>query len=186
MSCPGNPDWPGTDGTCCYGAAVYGPSRCTCWTPVYDLHQQPADEHLLGLLAAGVQPNTRSLMCAGCAYRPGSPERAGDPRHVGDADELERIAVQSRFWCHQGIRRVTKWVHPSGAEAPGHPAAYEPVTVALVPLRADGTPAELCAGWAARRRAVTGAHHLDDGPPPCRGCQSPLCPDHHPQETSRG
>lgn len=159
----GNPDWPDAgERACCYGAAEYGPQGCTCWQPEYDLPQQPTDRYLVGLLAAGVQPNTRALMCGGCAYRPDSPERRGDPRHVADADELERIAATSRFWCHQGIPRVVRWVHPAGVVAPGHPAAYEPLTVGPVPLRADGTPAELCAGWAARRRALTGRHHLDD------------------------
>lgn len=186
----GNPDWPDAgEGTCCAGAAMFGPHRCTCWTPVYDLEQRPIRPDLVGWLAAGVHPDTRPRMCEGCAYRPDSPERRGDPRHVGDADELERIAAESRFWCHVGIRRITGYVHPSGARAPGHPAAYDPPTLGAVPFCADGAPAQLCAGWAARRRAITGRHHLDDTTPPAAphggpdtdgGAPMPPPADRHP------
>lgn len=138
----GNPDWPDTGGTCCYGAGVYGPDRCTCWREVYDLTQEPIREDLVALLAAGIEPVTRRRMCAGCAYRPDSPERRGDPRHVGDGDgdELERIAGQARFWCHEGIPRVVSYEHPSGATAPGHPSSYEPVVRDGVPYRARRCP----------------------------------------------
>lgn len=147
---------PAGDGSCCYGAAIYGPHRCTCWTPVYDLDQQPVDGQSVKLLAAGVEPVTRRLMCEDCAYRPGSPERSGDPSYVGDADRLEEIAAADRFWCHQGIRKPVKWRHPSGVEIDAHPGAYRPPSHDGVPYRADGTPAELCAGWDARRRALGG------------------------------
>lgn len=141
-------------GMCCYGAAVYGPERCTCWEPEYDLEQADPDPTAMALLAAGVQPSTRSRMCGDCAYRPGSPEKRGAPDHDGDPDALEEFAAVSRFWCHQGMRRPVRLRHPSGTAVDGHPAAYAPPVVDAVPYRADGSPGELCAGWAARRRAL--------------------------------
>jgi hypothetical protein len=143
------------DGGCCDGELQYGPAGCTCWRPVYDLEQQPVDEDAQRLLAAGVEPVTRRLMCGDCAYRPDSPEKSGDETYEGDAEFLDNIAQTNRqFWCHQGMRIPLKWVHPAGIEIPGHPGAYRPPIVDNVPYRADGTPAELCAGWAARRRAL--------------------------------
>lgn len=38
------PDLPDTGGTCCWGAVVYGPEHCTCWTPIYDLAQTEGKE----------------------------------------------------------------------------------------------------------------------------------------------
>lgn len=149
-------------GPCCAGSAMFGPDRCTCWREVYDLDQQPPRTDLLALLAAGIQPNTRPMMCADCAYRPGSPEKVGADGYAGDAEFLESIAASGeRFWCHQGIRRPIKLVHPSGAEIPAHAGAYDPPKHAGIPLRADGTPAELCAGWAARRRALVAREAAD-------------------------
>lgn len=152
----GGEDFPPVgDGGCCYGEAMNGPAGCTCWTPVYDLDQQPPDELAQRLLENGVTPVTRRLMCEDCAYRPGSPEKTGAPDHAGDAEFLEGIAMAGeRFWCHQGIRRPARWVHPAGAVHEGGPAAYSPPIVDAVPYRADGSPAELCAGWDARRRAL--------------------------------
>ena len=135
------------DGACCMGAAVKGPQYCTCWEPVYDLGQQ---EPRLG------EPGQRGALCADCAYRAGSPERAGDERYNGDQEFLNRIvATGERFFCHQGVRRGVKLVHPSGAEVEVGPGDYQPPIVGGVPYKADGSPGELCAGWAARRR-----HHL--------------------------
>lgn len=148
------PDLPDTGGTCCYGAVIYGPGRCTCWTPVFDLEQAEPDQQLVTWLAAGIEPNTRQRMCHGCAYRPNSPEQSDDPTYLGDHDELERIAREDRFWCHQGMRRPVAWRHPTSVEVPGHPGGYQPPIVNNVPYKADGTPGELCAGWAARHRAV--------------------------------
>lgn len=131
-------DWPDAGGgTCCYGAPVYGPDRCTCWAAVYDLEQAAP--------VPAVQ-ETRPTMCDDCAYRPGSPERLGDEDHL-----LGLPARGATFSCHDGMRSVVKWVHPSGAEVLGSPDAYEPPVVDAVPYRADGAPALLCAGWAARR-----------------------------------
>lgn len=150
----GNGDLPDTGGTCCYGAAVYGPHRCTCWVEVYDLEQTPPDEQTVTFLSAGIRPNTRRSMCPDCAYRPKSPERTGDEGYEGDAEDLEMFARSSRFYCHSGMRRPVRLRHPSGVEIDGHPAAYRPPIVDGVPYRADGTPGELCAGWDARRRAI--------------------------------
>jgi len=154
-----NPDLPDAgQGTCCIGAAVYGPGRCTCWTVAeHDLDQAPLDEQAVTWLAAGIKPNTRPRMCDDCAYRPASPERTGTAGYSGDAEFLEAIAASGEpFYCHQGIRRPITLQHPSGVEIPGHPAAYDPPIAARVPFRADGTPAERCAGWDARRRALGG------------------------------
>lgn len=149
-------DFPDTGGICCIGAAMGGPSDCTCWTPEYDLDQGDPDEQSIRLLAAGIQPVTRRIMCGDCAYRPDSPERSGDETYQGDPEFLADLAgTGDRFWCHQGMRCVVRWVHPSGAVHAGHPGAYAPPIVNAVPYRADGSPGELCAGWDARRRALS-------------------------------
>jgi hypothetical protein len=136
------PDLPDA-GPCCIGWAVYGPHRCTCWEPVYDLEQQPLQPGRMGLPSA---------MCADCAYRPGSPERRGEDGYNGSAEDLDDMVISGEpFACHQGIRKPVKWVHPSGAEVAGHPAGYDPPIVSGTPYKADGRPADLCAGWAARR-----------------------------------
>jgi len=131
------------EGACCYGAIMNGPQACTCWQPVYDLEQQPLRPGDLGL---------RGSMCGDCAFRPGSPERSGDPSYQGDGEFLDEIVITGElFACHQGVRRVIRWVHPSGAEISGHGGDYRPPLVNGRPFKADGTPADLCAGWAARR-----------------------------------
>jgi hypothetical protein len=141
-----HPDLPDTGGTCCAGAAIYGPHRCTCWTPVYDTEQAAP---LVDV------PRVRDRMCNDCAYRPDSPEKRGDPDVAGDADLLEDLAAGGTpFWCHDGIRRPVKLVHPTGMEIPGHAADYDPPKIGGIPFRADGRMALLCAGWAARGRAI--------------------------------
>lgn len=131
------------DGACCDGSAIKGPQYCTCWAPEFDLEQQ------------AVRPGEkgqRDTLCDDCAYKPGSPERSGDERYNGDAAFLDRIVVTGEpFHCHQGVRRVVKLVHPSGAEVEVPPGDYRPPKLAGVPYKADGSPGELCAGWAARR-----------------------------------
>jgi hypothetical protein len=130
-------------GACCDGSAIKGPQYCTCWTPVFDLEQQDVRPGEAG---------RRDALCADCAYRPGSPERSGDERYSGDREFLDRIVETGEpFRCHQGISRAVKLVHPSGAEVDVPPGDYRPPIVAGVPYKADGTPADLCAGWAARR-----------------------------------
>ena len=142
-------------GLCCIGAAMRGASGCTCWKRVYDLKQaelDPVDVELLGL---GVEPGTAERMCAGCAYRPGSPEKTGQDGYLGTAETLEEDARNGRFFCHKGMRRVVEWVHePTGTRVAGHEADYSPPHAHGVPFKADGTCGELCAGWAARRRAL--------------------------------
>lgn len=129
---------------CCVQAAEDGPLACICWKPVYDEDQAEPDTAALA--------GANEKMCADCAYRPRSPERTGDPTFKGDTAELDRIVKAGEpFWCHQGLRRPVKWVHPSGAEIPGHPAAYRPPIRGHIPYKADGSPADLCGGWMLRR-----------------------------------
>lgn len=145
------------DGYCCMGAVNSGPAYCTCWQPVFDLPQQPLDPAAVSALQAGGEPRVRDRMCADCAYRPGSPERSGDETYFGDPEELDNLAREARrFWCHQGMRQPARWRHPSGAEVPGHGGDYKPIIDqdSSVPFKADGQPADLCAGWDARRRAL--------------------------------
>lgn len=139
---------PGVDPGCCMGSAMDGPRGCSCWTPVYDADQV---EPLVGL----PRP-TRPRMCGDCAYRPGSPERSGDESYTADAEQLEHLAATGTpFGCHDGMRRVIGWRHPSGAYvAATSTDYYQPPIRGGVPYRADGTPGELCAGWDARRRAL--------------------------------
>ena len=138
-------------GACCDGSAIKGPQYCTCWTPVYDLEQADPEPEF--------EPGTRCALCSGCAYKPGSPERSGDERYNGDAEFLSRIVVTGEpFFCHAGIRRAVKLAHPAGAEVEIPPGDYRPPVIDGVPYKADGSPGELCAGWAARR-----AKHLERG-----------------------
>lgn len=131
------------EGACCIGAAVYGPQRCTCWKEKYDKRQRKP---------APSEPDVRASQCEDCAYRQNSPERRGDPTYAGDQEELDRIVAEGEvFYCHQGIRRPVKLRHPSGVEIDGHPGAYDPPIIDGVPYRANGRPASICAGWAARR-----------------------------------
>jgi hypothetical protein len=133
-------------GACCEGSAYNGPHRCTCWKPIYDLKQRKP------------KPGTaqvRERACVDCAYRPDSPERAGADGYACNDGELEDIVQTGEvFYCHQGIRKPIKLRHPCGVVIDGHPASYDPPIVDRVPYRADGTPANICAGWAARRASV--------------------------------
>jgi hypothetical protein len=130
------------EGMCCYGAAFRGPQGCTCWEEAHDLSQaEPVP----------AQPATRSVACGDCAYRPDSPERRGEEGYAGDADTLDMLTYGDQpFWCHQGMRRVLALRHPSGVSLPGHPGHYDPPVRDRVPYKADGTPGDICAGWAAR------------------------------------
>jgi hypothetical protein len=146
-------DWPDVGNRempCCDGSAFGDPSDCTCWEPEHDLDQVPADQ----LVARA--PGLRSSTCDDCAYRGGSPERRGEDHVVGDAATLQILVERNEpFVCHQGMRRVVRFRHPSGATwVPDHDnleAAYRPPIVRGVPYKADGTPADLCAGWASAR-----------------------------------
>lgn len=129
---------------CCMGSAVRGPRGCTCWTPVFDLDQADPD--------LDAEPSTRTTCCDDCAYRNGSPERAD-----GQDDELQDIAGDgSRFACHKGMRRVVTWEHPDGREITAEAGDYQPPMSGPVAFKADGSPAEYCAGWNAHRRALLG------------------------------
>lgn len=122
---------------CCAGCAYYGPDRCTCWQPVYDLKQQSLVEDAPTII--------RTELCRDCAYRPGSPERS-DPEEESD---LMSLTYGSKpFSCHQGIRKVVKWIHPTGKELPADPRDYQPPQDGSKVFKADGTPADICAGWA--------------------------------------
>lgn len=143
---------------CCEGMVFQGWPGCECFVPVYangDEGQAPPDPDYIGMLAAGVEPVTRTSMCHDCAYRPGSPEKSGDPRYSGDAAFLEELArTGQRFWCHQDLLHPIAFRHPSGLEVPAPPGMYPAPTVDGVPYKTDGTSADLCAGWDARRRAL--------------------------------
>jgi hypothetical protein len=135
-------------GLCCEGAAYLGPDRCTCWVEVHAVDQADprTDQH------AGIGESP----CSTCAYRPDSPERTGADHVAGDAAMLDDIVKTGQpFWCHTGMRHVVALEHPAGirVELPDEhqAAAFRPLIVNDVPYKADGTPADICAGWAARR-----------------------------------
>jgi hypothetical protein len=143
-------NWPDAGkGACCAGAADVGRIGCTCWEPVYD---PPAQAPIRREQDATVMPR----MCADCAYKPGSLERRDDPNVVASAQLLDDIVITGTpFWCHNGLPRITHYVHPAtGVEY--HPdvdltSAYKPVIDENHrPYKADGSPADYCAGWSAR------------------------------------
>lgn len=75
------------------------------------------------------------------------------------ARTLLDLEALPNFWCHQGIRRPVAYRHPDGRVRPVEDSAdYRPPmgkvapTGEQVPYRADGTPAERCAGWAQVQR----------------------------------
>ena len=129
---------------CCWESVNTGGDRCSCWTPVLDV--EPSAELQEGPTGA------RRKACHDCAYRAGSPERA----ELGGLPEYGR---HQPFLCHQGVGRIIAWIHPSGARVDVDPALddYAPTQRGDRAWRSDGSPAELCAGWAAvnRIRATT-------------------------------
>lgn len=161
-----NPDRADETFGCCYGDALDGATRCTCWTPVFDLDQ-----------AAPIPPacpddlHTRNRACNDCAFRKDSPERA-DPF---TAEELLNLAPAGEtFWCHDGMRRPTHWQHPDGRTIPGSDADWQPAILAGIPYRADGRPGLLCASWAAHA-----ARHTNTPASPSPADQSENRPGSH-------
>lgn len=138
-----DPDDPEPLGWCCYGVAVYGPGRCTCWEDVYDTVQLPE-------VVPFPETETRSTRCSDCAFRKDSPERAEELVE----EELLGLAVSGTpFWCHDGMRRPVAYRHPVLGEVPADPADWRPpIRPDGIPLRRDGRPGLLCAGWDQERR----------------------------------
>jgi hypothetical protein len=131
--------YPDVGTPCCMGSAAMGPGHCTCWTPVYDQEQEPPQ--------AGPML-VRSKMCADCAFRSDSPERSGDERYEHAGEDGIEETLEGAFVCHQGMRRLLREEHPTGAVLEAMPGAYEP---GHPPRKADGSPPDYCAGWAAAR-----------------------------------
>lgn len=157
------PDVGNDEVPCCYGSAEDGPKGCTCWVEVYDLAQHPLTDDGF---TVGPSP------CADCAYRPDSPEKAGAEHVAGDAGLLDRLVEKAEpFWCHQGIRRVValRWEPDDGREPVEHivpeefAVAYRPPMRDNRPYKADGTVADLCAGWAGRVAARHGIQVVPSG-----------------------
>lgn len=150
---------------CCPGRIADGPAGCTCWEPVYDLAQTGPDPAVARAAAGGIPVAERPGMCGDCAYRPSSPEKTGQTTHAADAARLERLAeTGERFWCHDGFRSPAAWRHPAGMRIPADPdrdGDYQPPVARGIPFRADGRPGLLCAGWAARRRALAAQKEKD-------------------------
>lgn len=135
---------PGEEMWCCFASAEAGgdSAECSCWRAVYEVEQ-----------AVARPPSTpedieaRAERCGDCAFRPGSPELSSE----FTAEELLQLAGKGEpFFCHDGMRRPAKWVHPAGHEVPGDPDDYRPAIRNGMPYRADGRPGLLCAGWAAQ------------------------------------
>lgn len=136
---------PAGDGFCCVDAIEIGPDACTCWVEQRTMDaQRPVASH---------DPVPRSSPCADCAFRPDSPERAGDERYShADLDDI--VHGSTPFYCHDGMQRVAALRHPAGNVHILDSDAYQPSIVDGVPYRADGSPAFICAGWRARHDAV--------------------------------
>ncbi|MFL6141600.1 MAG: hypothetical protein ACJ72N_06995 [Labedaea sp.] len=148
----------GSPWKCCWDATERGPAACICWQPVYDREQTTPTAETVAALALGeARPDVRDRMCGDCAYRPGSPEKSGSEDVDGDAQQLERLAATgTRFFCHDGMRKPVAWRHPAGMRITAvSDGDYQPPIIDNVPYRADGQPGLLCAGWDARRRALT-------------------------------
>lgn len=139
---PDEDSWPVEAYTCCSSSAMHGPDRCTCWRPVFEVEQAtPRPPTCPDDLAAMKQ------MCGDCAFRKDSPERAD----AWAEETLMDLAVSGDpFWCHTGMRRPAKWVHPDLGEVEGDTADWQPPIIAGIPYQADGAPGLLCAGWSAR------------------------------------
>lgn len=147
-----HPDFEDTG--CCWGSILKGPEHCTCWTPVF------AQEQAEPIVPRSPEDVTvRPRMCGDCAFRPDSPEQADEFMR----EQLLMLPEEGApFWCHDGMRRPLHWVHPDGRRVDGDPDNWIPATVGRVPFRADGRPALLCAGWAARTRRAGRLGQLEE------------------------
>jgi len=137
-----NPDRipaPDLEVPCCMASAVSDGENCTCWRPVLD--PPPSGEEQAGPM----QALRRS--CHDCAYRLDSPERA--------AGEAPEFGPAQPFLCHQGMPRVIRWEHPSGATITPEGDDYQPTEHGGRAWLADGRPGEYCAGWAATNQIRT-------------------------------
>lgn len=131
---------------CCWGSAVYGPARCTCWEAVYDVDQT---DPVLPVPDGSIE--VRQARCGDCAFRRDSKERADE----WSEEELLGLAVAGTpFWCHDGMRRPKLYRHPVLGDVRASGDDWRPPTVAGVPFRRDGRPGLLCAGWAQEVRRL--------------------------------
>lgn len=130
---------------CCYGAAIHG--ACTCWEVRLDREPEPP---------ADGPSDMRRRLCKSCAYRPDSIERSTSDVQDHDADDLEMLAwSDTPFYCHAGMPRILREEHPDGSVIHRDGEGYMPITRPDgAPCKADGTPADICSGWWARRQQV--------------------------------
>lgn len=95
-------------------------------------------------------------MCHDCAYRKGSPEQTGQEGYSGTQEELDSIVTEGqKFYCHQGVRKILYYRHPTGMTVEAHPADYDWRMIEKegrrFPIKADGSAADICGGWCKRR-----------------------------------
>lgn len=136
---------------CCESVACWGDENggphCSCWVPTYSELQQELDTSL--------RPQVRASPCESCACRvPGGQLRDGSPIPddlPGAYDAmLDNLARRKPFYCHSGMRLIVAEFHPQlgvTREVDWHPV---PPTVEGIPYKADGTPCDFCAAWAAQ------------------------------------
>lgn len=132
---------------CCWDAVLEGEDGdtaasirgCTCWTPVYDLEQHDPEPG---------PPRTRAEQCHDCAYLAATgrePDRYPEQR---DRDRLFELGPDEPFYCHVGMRRIVAWEHPDGHRVEAVQDDYASPVRGRTAYKADGTPADRCAGWA--------------------------------------
>lgn len=138
------------DRPCCDGAANRGIRYCTCWRDELNGVQAPWN---------GTLPEVRPSCCGDCASLPDSPERTWDDGSRWD--EVVRMARAGRgvFVCHRGTNgaemlRMVRTVNTvDGRVTVPDGDAYRPAEVSAQGLEfsllADGSPAPICAAFAA-------------------------------------
>ncbi len=82
------------------------------------------------------EPTMRRKCCSDCGCRRDSPL-------IPYADVADLAAEGKPFYCHEGAQ----FDEYGGFE-------WDTAQGAAPPVKADGTPADLCAGWSAYRRAT--------------------------------